>query len=59
MENDLTLPARFSKVLTMDGAMNLYVEWLTDVHGAMWPEPFVEWAGKRNIKLTEVKHDKR
>ena len=46
-------------ILSMDESMRLHAEWLTDVHGAMWPEPFVEWAGKRNIKLTEVKHDKR
>ena len=58
MENDLTLPARFSKVLTMDGAMNLYVEWLTDSKGAMWPEAFITWAYKRNYRLMEVKHDK-
>ena len=57
MENDLTLPARFSRILTMDGAMNLYVEWLTDSKGAMWPEPFVVWAYKNGFKLTEVKDD--
>ena len=57
MENDLTLPARFSKVLTMDGAMNLYVEWLMDSKGAMWPEAFITWAYKRNYRLMEVKHD--
>jgi len=58
MENDLTLPARFSKVLTMDGAMNLYVEWLTAPDGAMWPDAFITWAYKRNYRLMEVKHDK-
>ena len=55
MENDLTLPARFSRILTMDGAMNLYVEWLTAPDGAMWPEPFVSWAYKNGFKLMEVK----
>ena len=59
MENDLTLPARFSKILTMDGAMNLYVEWLMDPKGAMWPEAFITWAYKRNYRLMEVKHDER
>ena len=44
--------------LSLDGAMNLYVEWLTAPDGAMWPDAFITWAYKRNYRLMEVKHDK-
>ena len=56
---DLTMDKNECIILSMEESMRLHAEWLTDVHGAMWPEPFVEWAGKRNIKLAEVKHDER
>ena len=57
MENDLTLPARFSKILDEDEAMRLHARYLTDFKGAMWPEPFVVWAYKNGFKLTEVEDD--
>ena len=44
-------------ILSMEESMRLHAEWLTDVHGAMWPEPFVAWAYKNGFKLTEVKDD--
>jgi len=57
MENDLTVPAGFSKILDEDEAMRLHARYLTDFNGAMWPEAFITWAYKRNYRLMEVKHD--
>ena len=42
-------------ILSMEESMGLHAEWLTDVHGAMWPEAFITWAYKRNYRLMEVK----